>query len=88
MHVMEAWEPSPRQPETPPVAKPAEPPVGTAVVERRKPRISKPNTQMVTPRHFADPFADDDGGANCIRCGHLVERAREKRGLTTCSQCG
>jgi hypothetical protein len=84
---MAAWAPSRRQP-APPVAQPAEPPVGTAVVERRRPRISRPHTQKVTARHFADPFADDDGGANCIRCGHLVQRVREKRGLTTCSQCG
>ena len=33
-------------------------------------------------------FSPDDGGANCIRCGYLVEPAREKRGLTTCSGSG
>lgn len=86
-HVMPMWEPSPQQPAQP-VAKPAEPPVEVAVVERRKPRTSKPHTSKVTARQFADPFADDDSGANCIRCGYLVEQAREKRGLMTCSKCG
>jgi hypothetical protein len=39
-------------------------------------------------RHYADPFAQDDVGANCLRCGYLVEPAREKRGLLTCAGCG
>jgi hypothetical protein len=38
-------------------------------------------------RQFADPFAEDDSGANCIRCGYLVEQSRERRGLMTCSKC-
>jgi hypothetical protein len=87
VHVMAMWEPSPQQP-IQPVAVPAEPPVETAVAEGRKPRISKPKTPKVTARRFADPFAADDDGANCIRCGYLVEPAREKRGLMTCSECG
>jgi hypothetical protein len=85
-HVMPMWQPSPQQ-LVQPVTKPAELPVETAVAERRKPRTSKPHTPKTTVRHFADPFADDEG-ANCIRCGYLVEPAREKRGLMTCSQCG
>ena len=85
-HVMPMWQPSPQQP-VQPVTKPAEPPVETATVERPKPRTSKPHAPKATVRHFADPFADDEG-ANCIRCGYLVEPAREKRGLMTCSQCG
>jgi hypothetical protein len=40
------------------------------------------------PRGFADPFANSDDGANCIRCGFLVEAARERRHLLTCAQCG
>jgi hypothetical protein len=87
VHVMPMWQPSSPQP-VQPVAKPAEPPVETAFVERRKARTSKPHTPKVTARQFADPFADDDSGANCIRCGYLVEYAREKRGLMTCSKCG
>jgi hypothetical protein len=38
-------------------------------------------------RAFADPFAADDSGTNCIRCSYLVSPAREKRGLMTCLQC-
>jgi hypothetical protein len=46
-------------------------------------RTSKSQT-----RRFADPFDDDESGANCFRCGYLVEQARESRGLMTCSKCG
>ncbi len=83
VHVMAMWEPTPQQP-----AQPVEPPVEAAIAEDRKPRFSKPRTPKVTVRHFADPFTDDDSGANCIRCGYLVEPGREKRGLWTCSKCG
>jgi hypothetical protein len=78
VHVMPMWEPSPQQP-----AAPAE----TAAVERRRTRLPKPKAREAAARSFADPFADDDG-ANCIRCGYLVEQAREKCGLMTCSKCG
>ncbi len=87
VHVMPMWEPV-SQPPVQPEAKPAEPPVETAIVEPRRPRVSKASTPKTAARQFADPFADDDSGANCIRCGYLVEPAREKRGLMTCSQCG
>jgi hypothetical protein len=49
----------------------------------RQPRATKSAAKRV----FADPFAADDTGANCIRCGYLVSPAREKRGLMTCVQC-
>jgi hypothetical protein len=39
-------------------------------------------------RRVADPFDAEDDGANCLRCGYLVEPAREKRGLMTCAACG
>jgi hypothetical protein len=39
-------------------------------------------------RRVADPFHADDDGANCLRCGYLVEPARERRGLNTCAACG
>jgi hypothetical protein len=81
VHVMPMWEPSPRQPAPQAAA-------GTAVAGPRRPRIPKPQAPKVAARHFADPFVDDDSGANCIRCGYLVEQAREKRGLMTCSKCG
>lgn len=87
VHVMAMWEPTP-QPPAEPIAQPVEPPVEAAIAEDRKSRISKPRAPKVTERRFADPFADDDSGANCIRCGYLVEPAREKRGLWTCSNCG
>jgi hypothetical protein len=78
-HVMPMWEPS--APEAPPATE-------TATVEPRQPRGPKPHAAKTTARHFADPFAEDDSGANCIRCGYLVEQAREKRGLLTCTKCG
>ena len=84
VHVMPMWEPSPQQP----VAEPAEPLVETAAFEGRKPHTPKPTAPKVNVRRFADPFAGGDSGANCIRCGYLVEQVREERGLMTCSNCG
>ena len=86
VHVMPMWEPSPPQP-APPVTKPGELPVETVATEQRRPRVPKPPILKAAVRRFADPFADDNG-ANCFRCGYLVEPAREKRGLMTCSACG
>ena len=83
---MPMWEPLPPQP-APPVTKPGELPVETAVTGQRRPRVPKAPILKATVRRFADPFADDDG-ANCLQCGYLVEPAREKRGLMTCSACG
>ena len=46
-------------------------------------RVAKPERPEKRPastrRVFADPFAADDSGTNCIRCGYLVSPAREKR---------
>jgi hypothetical protein len=86
VHVMAMWEPSPQQPAQP-EATPAAPLVGTPVVARGRPRISKPDRPQMAPRPFADPFAPEDSGANCIRCGYLIEPTRERRGLLTCSTC-
>jgi hypothetical protein len=86
VHGMPMWEPSPQQP-APPTAEPVEPAVKAQPVDRRKEGVSKPRTPKMAARQFADPFAADDGGANCIRCGYLVEQSREKRGLMTCSTC-
>ena len=80
VHVMPMWEPSPPQPEPPPVK--------TVMAERRLPRMPKARTSEGTARHFADPFADVDDGANCLRCGYLVEPAWERRGLLICAACG
>jgi hypothetical protein len=84
-HLMPGWEPLllPLQPTKPPGKIPA----GT----RLRPRVAKPeqpeNQPQSTKRAFADPFAADDTGRNCIRCGYLVSPVREKRGLMTCLQC-
>jgi hypothetical protein len=47
-----------------------------------------PEVSEARTRRFADPFAADDDCANCLRCGYLVEKARDRRGLMTCSECG
>ena len=59
-----------------------------AAVEGQALRVPKPIAPKMTERLFADPFSHDDGGANCMRCGYLVEPVREKRGLVTCLGCG
>lgn len=87
VHVMPMWEPSAPQ-RTPPDEKPDALPSGTAAVERRKPGRPRLNPPKVAVRQFADPFAEDDDSANCMRCGYLVEPVREKRGLLTCATCG
>jgi hypothetical protein len=87
VHVMPMWEPSAPQPE-PPVVEPCEASVEPAMAGQHRPRTPKAKTPKGTARHFADPFADADEGANCLRCGYLVEPARERRGLLTCSSCG
>lgn len=84
VHVMPMWQPSPPQP-APAMVKPAEPSVERVATWQRRPRVPKAPIPKVVVRYFADPFADD--GANCLRCGYLVEPAREKRGLMTCSAC-
>ena len=76
-HLMPGWEPllapvEPAEPATKPMASP-----------RHYSRAAKPPVE----RRFADPFAAADTGANCFRCGYLVETAREQRGLLTCAQC-
>jgi hypothetical protein len=83
VHVMAAWDPSPK----PPAAVP--PPAADSVaVDGQQPPASWRGEPRVVSRRFADPFADDDSGANCLRCGYLVERAREYRSKMTCSRCG
>jgi hypothetical protein len=86
VHMMPMWEPSSQQPAEP-VTGAGEPPVEAAGPASRSPRIAKAKAPKVVARHFADPFADGDGGTNCMRCGYQVESAREKRGLLTCSTC-
>lgn len=47
-----------------------------------------PKKARTRSRRVADPFDPADDGANCMRCGYLVEAARERRGLMTSAGCG
>lgn len=85
-HVMPAWAPSPQQ-SIQPVTASADPPTEVST-DHRRPRISKSAASRAPTRRFADPFADDDSGANCLRCGYLIEKVREQRNLLTCAACG
>jgi hypothetical protein len=86
VHVMPMWEPSAPQ-SAPPAATPDAVPGARARAVQHRPRPPKAKAAKGAARHFADPFAEGDG-ANCLRCGYLVEPARERRGLLTCSKCG
>ena len=83
VHVMPMWSPFPGN-LAQPVAEHAE--LHTDAASRKR-RVANPRMPKATERFFADPFAEDDTGANCLRCGYLVEPAREKRSLTTCARC-
>ncbi|SHK36449.1 hypothetical protein SAMN02745194_04776 [Roseomonas rosea] len=39
-------------------------------------------------RRIADPLDAGDDGANCLRCGYVIQPWRERRGLMTCAGCG
>jgi hypothetical protein len=86
VHVMPMWQPSPAQPAAP-AATPDASRVETTATRHHSARVPRTPRAKTATRPFADPFADD-GGANCYRCGYLVEPAREKCGLMTCSACG
>ena len=73
-HVMPAWQPRPE----------AEAPARAEAPVAASPG---PRTRR-TARRIADPFDAHDDGANFLRCGYLVEPAREKRELMTCAACG
>lgn len=84
-HVMPRWEPAVVEPES------EAPPTGPfeASSGPTQPRAAhKRRGRGPSGRRVADPFDATDDGANCLRCGYLIERAREHRGLTTCSACG
>ena len=72
-HVMPGWEP-------------LLPPIEPEAAPQRQPK--ERTAPKPRERAFADPFATEDTGANCFRCGYLVEPARERRGLMTCAGCG
>jgi hypothetical protein len=84
-HIVPMWAPARPQPAT--AVRPSDDlPVAPEAKAPRRRSAPKPGGEV--ERGFADPFAEDDSGANCLRCGYLVEPAREKRGLMTCSACG
>ncbi|MFC7690480.1 hypothetical protein ACFQY5_13650 [Paeniroseomonas aquatica] len=99
-HVMPGWEPllppaeaeapQPRQPRAAARAASAKaPPVAAASApDKQDPDKQDPEKPAPSRRAFADPFAAEDTGTNCLRCGYLVQPGREKRGLLTCAQCG
>lgn len=57
-------------------------------VSRRGPGRPSEAIAIASARRVANPFDAADDGANCMRCGYAIERAREKRGLLTCVGCG
>lgn len=78
VHMMPGWAPSPVEPETRP-----------APAAEAKPRVARTRrTAPAASRRVADPFDAADDVANCLRCGYVVEPARERRGLMTCAACG
>lgn len=82
-HVMPMWEPATKDR--------AGTPAGLAPVDAQPgptDRPAKPPAIRKQRRRVADPFDAKDDGANCLRCGYLVESARERRGLMTCAGCG
>jgi hypothetical protein len=82
-HVMPARSPSVPAAE----AAPAVPDPRPDIAVRRGRGRPRKTTALATARRIADPFDPTDEGANCLRCGYVVEPAREKRGLMTCEQC-
>lgn len=82
-HVMPAWEPAAAE------KAPLRAAVQTPTVEERRGR-GQPRKQSasMSTRRIADPFDQNDDGTNCMRCGYVIEPAREKRGLMICAGCG
>jgi hypothetical protein len=66
----------------------APPPAATSgdaeATVRRQSRARK----VGSPRTFVDPFAAGEEGSNYLRCGYLVEAARDRRGQLTCAARG
>lgn len=83
-HVMPPRSPSVPVTEAVPAPSDPEPVLAT----RRAPGRPRKQAAIPAARRVADPFDAADEGANCLRCGYLVEAARERRGLMTCAACG
>ena len=82
VHVMPAWQPRLVEVQATPAA------LVDARVSSPEPKPRRRSPAGTSSRRVADPFDAKDDGANCIRCGYLVEPAREKRGMVTCVGCG
>lgn len=82
IHLMPMWERSEAARETEPAAGTDAP---TEAEDTAEP-AARPAREAA--RRVADPFDAEDERANCLRCGHVVEVARERRGLMTCAACG
>ncbi|MFM2148465.1 MAG: hypothetical protein RLZZ187_771 [Pseudomonadota bacterium] len=78
VHVMPGWAPSSVEPQIRPA------PAADATPRAARTRRTAP----AVSRRVADPFDAADDVANCLRCGYVVEPAREHRGLMTCAACG
>jgi hypothetical protein len=100
VHVMPMWEssradPEPTQPEAKRRGRPRKIVIETTLIatdgdatQPEAKRRGRPRKTASEPAPMAaDPFDPNDDGANCLRCGCLVQPAREKRGLMTCSKC-
>jgi hypothetical protein len=84
-HVMPMWTRAVVEPGIEPApAPPSEPAQATTPPPAKRTR----RTANGASRRVADPFDPDDAGTNCLRCGYLIQPARERRGLMTCAECG
>jgi hypothetical protein len=87
-HVMPAWEPSAAKEASSAPASEKVAGAPNAATQRGRGRPRKEVSTTPLPRRVADPFDASDDGAHCMRCGYVMEPAREKRGMMTCSACG
>lgn len=83
-HTMPARSPSVPAAEAAPVVPDPKPVIAT----RRGRGRPRKHAVAPPPRHIADPFDENDDGANCMRYGYAIEPARERRGLMACAECG
>lgn len=82
VHVMPMWEPIQADPKPPLLATSPHP------LRQSKRRDQPRKIASETAPIAADPFDPNDDRTNCLRCGRLVQPAREQRGLMTCAACG
>ncbi len=82
-HVMPMWERAVAEPEVVPAPPPETAQTATTPATKRVRLAARSGSRRV-----ADPYDTNDDGANCLRCGYLIQPARERRGLMTCAACG